>query len=486
MGVVSQVKSVMPVSSRSFHGRFDDVNARLDRANATINAINDQVGGIGEHVDAIDGRINEQHDRIGAIDDQLRAMRDEQARQSRLLESLSTEAGRAKAFYLIGESGYPNYGDEFIAKQWLRYLAQVRPEVPVYLDCARPGPSATILRGIHPHASFTDTVARLTFENPYAQDDISRGKVRDIARFVGQALDDDGVSARYVAGLELIRHGIRGLHVIGGGYMNGRWSANLARLEAGAWAKRHGIPVIATGAGLMPLTEDNGSLGYAREAVASYDGFTVRDEVSAAALNGTPTVPEAPMPDPIAQVAPDDCFVNGLEGAYHDRDDLPRTMVCVQSDLVPDSTGLYDHVVAILEAWGVPKDEKVGVIECNPYIDYSIVPRLEEAGYTIEFFPLRYLLDLGFPAAAGQRWITTRYHPHILAAFRGCSGVFVPVDAAYYGVKHNAVLRMGSRWNAAPIGQPIPEAGPGADDAAATAARYRDEIRRSASMLYGM
>lgn len=476
MGVASQVKSVLPVSSRSFHARFDDVNARLDRVNGDINRLGNRVN----------DRINEQGGRFDAIDAQMRAMRDEQARQSRLLESLSTESGRAKAFYLIGESGYPNYGDELIAAQWLRYLARIRPEVPVFLDCARPGPSATILRGIHPHASFTDTVARLTFENPYAQDDISRGDVRDIARFVGQALDDDGVSARYVAGLELIRHGIRGLHIIGGGYMNGRWSANLARLEAGAWASHHGIPAIATGAGVMPLNADNGSLGYAREAVATYAAFTVRDERSRDALNGASTVPGAPAPAPIAQLAPDDCFVNGLEGVYHDRDDLPRVMVCVQSDLVPDSTSLYDHVIAILEAWGVAKDERIGVIECNPYIDYPVVPRLEQAGYTVEFFPLRYLLDLGFPAAPGQRWITTRYHPHILAAFRGCSGVFIPVDADYYGVKHAAVLRMGSRWNAAPIGEPIPEAGPGTEDAEGKAVRYRDQIRRSASMLYGL
>ena len=65
-----------------------------------------------------------------------------------------------------------------------------------------------------------------------------------------------------------------------------------------------------------------------------------------------------------ATLAPDDCFVNGLEGVYLPDEaagDLPETMVCVQTDLVPDPAALLDHMVAVLQAWEAPAGERVGV-----------------------------------------------------------------------------------------------------------------------------
>ena len=41
--------------------------------------------------------------------------------------------------YLIGPSGNPNFGDEFIAASWLKYLAVERPDADVWLDCPQPG-----------------------------------------------------------------------------------------------------------------------------------------------------------------------------------------------------------------------------------------------------------------------------------------------------------------------------------------------------------
>lgn len=51
-----------------------------------------------------------------------------------------------RVFYLIAEPGYPNYGDELIAGEWLSLLGKYYPETPVVVDCARPGPAAVILR----------------------------------------------------------------------------------------------------------------------------------------------------------------------------------------------------------------------------------------------------------------------------------------------------------------------------------------------------
>lgn len=414
--------------------------------------------------------LNALRQRVDGLEKEVAGQR---AMQQAMLDSLRREADHAKAFYLVCEPGYPNYGDELIAAEWLKYLASVHPEIPVYLDCTRPGPAAVILRGLHPRCSVVDTISRITFENEYADGDIERGAVADIARFLHGVLDDEGRAARYAMGIHLLRDGVRGIHFLGGGYMNGRWTANLARLELGAWARAHDIPVMATGTGLMPLSGD--AERYVRKTVPSFDRFGVRDERSYQVLDNISGV----------SLEPDDCFVNGLQGCYASSDGLPETMVCVQSDLVSDPEAVYRHVLSMLEAWGVSHDGSLGVAECNPYLDRPIFDRLEAEGYHPVFFPTTFLLEQGFPAREGQRWITTRYHPHILAAAKGCDGAYLCVNREYYGVKHDAVKRMGSRWNESVLGEPSPDPGPGFSDLSSPM-KFAKQIRQAASLLYGL
>lgn len=377
----------------------------------------------------------------------------------------------AKALYLIAEPGYPNFGDELIARQWLRYLAQRYPDREVIVDCARPGPAAMILRGAHPRAVFTDTMFRLSVDNPFP----GNGPINDIAGFVSAALDDEGLAPQYATGIRVLQHDVQSIHVLGGGYMRGDWTCNLSRLTIGPWARRRGIPVIATGIGLMPISGD--SLAFARSAVADFTGFTVRDEQTENVLNDG-------RAERSVTLAPDDCFVNGLEDCYMAPEELPDTMLCIQSDFVEDRAALHAYVVSILDSWEVGKHDPIGVVECNPLIDRPIFDYLVAAGYDhVRFFSTAEILERGFPARPGQRWLSTRYHPHVLAAAIGCAGSFITVDPQYYGVKHSAVLRMGSHWTAAAIGKPVPEPGEGFAD---TDLRfvYSRQIRESVSSIY--
>ena len=61
--------------------------------------------------------------------------------------------------YLVAPSGNPNYGDEFILRAWLRYLARVRPDADVVVDCHTPGQAAVLLRRCHPRLTFVCTVS---------------------------------------------------------------------------------------------------------------------------------------------------------------------------------------------------------------------------------------------------------------------------------------------------------------------------------------
>lgn len=377
-----------------------------------------------------------------------------------------------KAFYLVGEPGYPNYGDELIAGEWLKFLAARYPDTPVVLDCARPGPAAVILRDRHPHAVFTDTLRRLATENPFPYD----GPIDDIAGFVARALRDDGVAPNYACGIRLLQHDVQSVHVLGGGYMRGDWTCNLSRLSIGPWAREQGIPAVGTGIGLMPISGD--SLDYARRCVAAFRSFTVRDAATYDALRADKDAAA------VTGLAPDDCFINGLDGCYMPPEGLPDTMLCVQSDFVDDPAALYARVERTLERWNVGKDAGIGVVECNPRIDAPIFPYLRDRGYAnLRFFPTVELLERGFPARPGQRWISTRYHPHILAAAAGCSGSYLSVGPDYYGVKHGAVLRMGSRWTQIAMTGESPMPGEGFADQGIVQ-RYRDDIRRSVNGIH--
>ena len=402
---------------------------------------------------------------------------------------------RSKCHYLIGEAGYPNYGDELIAREWVKYLAQVDPEVPVVLDCLCAGPAAAICSGLHPKFSVVDTVAQMCmidrahiYDEQHAVSDsvepaaagaptIEEIPVPQIANRVLAALDAEGLDARYAAGIRLLNNRALDMHVIGGGYMHSFWNANLARLAVAKWAQAHGKPAVVSGVGLEPLDAEDAE--WVADIASHITAFSCRDMPSLDAIDSSHSY---------ATLAPDDCFVNGLEGVYLPDEaagDLPETMVCVQTDLVPDPAALLDHMVAVLQAWEAPAGERVGVVECIPYDSMDALRVIRDHGWEPVLFPLQNLIDHGFPARSGQRWLSTRYHPHLLAAARGCSGTFIPVKPGYYDVKHAAVLRMGSRWTQTTIGDSlIPKPGPGFADPSVRFA-YRDQIRAQVAPLYG-
>ncbi|RSX53341.1 ABC transporter substrate-binding protein [Bifidobacterium dolichotidis] len=433
-----------------------------DRMPATRRAVYGQIADLRNRMQELQRSNNE-------LVENLRSTR-------RLVDSLERQQRDAKAYYLIAEAGFPNYGDELIAREWLRYLAQLHPEVPVIMDCMNAGSAAALLYNEHPHVTVVNTVARLSVENVHVDKspDLPQEPVGPIAQHILDSLDNEGNAARVAAGIRLIQRQVRGMHVIGGGFLNSMWPANLARLAAPLWAEQHGIPAVVSGTGLMPVHEkDSAFLSQVLDAVHA---FSCRDASSLDALDPQHTK---------AKLAPDDCFVNGLDGVYNQSADLPDVMVCVQHDLTENPQQVIETMVHTLRAWQVEPNTRVGVVECVPYEVGPVLAAVQEAGWQPVLFPMQLLLEDGFPARAGQRWFSTRYHPHLLAAAAGASGSYVVVKPGYYDVKHNAVLRMGSRWTPIAIGaQSVPEPGPGFADLQMRY-KYRDEIRNNVSSLYG-
>ncbi len=189
--------------------------------------------------------------------------------------------GAEEPVYLIGTSGHPNYGDEFITAAWLRFLATSRPEAEVWLDCPNPGLSSHLFRGLHPRLRTTDSLWRLMWE--------TRGMdPGSAAAHVDRGVVELGTPT-YDLGLLDAREA-RTVHVLGGGYINAAWPHNALLLRAALRLREvSGARLVATGLGLATAPDAD----MLRETLTAFDHATVRDAESAKLAGVEPSCDDA-------------------------------------------------------------------------------------------------------------------------------------------------------------------------------------------------
>lgn len=325
-------------------------------------------------------------------------------------------------YYLVAPAGFPNYGDELIAAAWLRHLAEVAPEADVWLDTHSPGPSTMLLSDLHPRVRFTDTLWRLCGDAP-SEDPWQ------VAAWVRAAVDDPGLAPRWYHGIDLLGR-VDVLHVLGGGYINKLWPKHIGLLAGVVAAKaRSGARAAMTGQGLLPISDD--AVPLLRTLADHFDVVEARDAGSAALLDLTPGV--------------DDAFLAHDPGLYAEGD-VPEVMLCLQSDLVDVGAGkLAGAVLSMLRSWKVDP-ATIGVVEGIPRIDREVYALLERELPGARFYPFPEVWGSGLPVSPEQTWISTRFHPHLMAAAAGASGVAVSVHPDYYAIKHRSLTELGSNW----------------------------------------
>jgi polysaccharide pyruvyl transferase WcaK-like protein len=355
------------------------------------------------------------------------------------MSELSTAAAAGESprrIYLVATAGFPNYGDELITAHWLRQLAERAPDADVWVDCPSPGLAAVLLDGLHPRARFVDTLFRLCWEAPSESP-------WEVAAFAQQAVDDPGRAPRWAEGVELLR-GADVVHLLGGGYLHGEWPRHVGLVAGAVAAIRHsGGRAVATGLGLAPVAE-----GVAPLLCGLADRFEVvdlRDEASGAVLRAGGVGH--------ARVSCDDAWLGlgpGTSGVpTNSSPDLPEFMLCAQSDMLTvDRSRLAGLILETLRAWRVAP-ENLGVVEGIPGVDREIYALIEHHIPGARFFPFAHIWRDGLPVAPGQTWLSTRFHPHLMAAAAGASGVAIPVSPDYYLTKHESLIAQGSRWGVA-------------------------------------
>jgi polysaccharide pyruvyl transferase WcaK-like protein len=339
--------------------------------------------------------------------------------------------------YLVAPSGNPNYGDEFILRAWLRYLARVRPEADVVVDCHTPGQAAVLLRAWHPRVTFVDTIWRICFETAHLPP-------TEAIAVAASVVHDPGRMPRIVSGIELLARADT-VHLVGGGYVNAVWSHHLALLAAAnAAVDRSGGIAVATGQGLVPVGDpDRSSL--LRDLQERFSLFDVRDGPSYGAITRSGGQ---------QSFTGDDAWLGiGDEGVYDTASEAARRsfVFCLQSDLMDDfaggqgTEGLTNAIARLIVQWNLD-GEDVAVVEGMPGADRIVFDRVAHLLRGVVFVPFTDVWNRGLPARAGQTWVSTRFHPHLLAAATGASGLALSGRSDYYPIKHQSLVEAGSRW----------------------------------------
>lgn len=382
-----------------------------------------------------------------------------------MLEPVPTERPPASdVLYLVGTSGHPNFGDEFIAASWLRFLARARPGAEVWLDCPNPGLASHLFDGLHPGLRTTDTLWRLAVETAGMAPAAADAHVDRVVTQLGSPRYDLGLLGARRAG---------SVHFLGGGYLNSIWPHH-ARLLRAALRLREvsGARLVATGLGLAPAADTEGL----RAALGVFDHATVRDAPSAQLSR--------------AERAPDDAFLGlpglaGYPGVPAERTADGDVWVCLQSDM-SEPGALEDAVAAVRAALAGPAlaGRTVRYLEAIPGADRAAFDRLADLVPEENFVPFTQLWQEGFPARPGQTWLTSRFHFHLLAAACGAEGTALEVNTDYYRVKHQSLLETGTGWSITPTGSRAAAAPARSPDFPATAARLHRTKLREAEELY--
>ena len=344
-------------------------------------------------------------------------------------QTSASNPSKPELFYLVGTSGHPNFGDEFIAASWLRFLAERHPDVPVILDCPKPGMAAMLFDGLHPNLRTTDVIWRMVWEIVDLPVEEAATKIDSLFRDLGSPLYDYAL-------LELRK--VTRIHLIGGGHVTHHWPAHIQLLKAAlTLGELSGAPVSTTGLGLTPSSDAD----FVREMLQKFDYATVRDQESAD-LAGVP-------------VSPDDAFLgmHALPGfntrptAADPSGEKGEIWVDLQRDLANDEA--FEANLAQIREFltsDVAEGRTLRYVEAIPGGDRVAFERLSDLIPEENFLPFVALWGAPFPAKPRQIWLTSRFHLHLLSAACGAAGVAFEIDEDYYRAKHASLLELGTGW----------------------------------------
>ena len=368
-----------------------------------------------------------------------------------------------ETIYLVAPAGHPNFGDEYIVSAWLRELYRRRPHAQVILDCHTPGIASILHANVHPHLTVTDTLWHLALKCSSPEE-----VVESLGNTYSKPLLTTGMNLAKTADI---------VHVLGGGWLNDTWPHHL-KVLAGAASLGKDLKVM-TGQGFIPGEKSKDELG---RWLKRFDHVVVRDEPSHALFADVTQMDRGV--DDAWLAAAESTTRHGL--GWGNADACERDFViAAQSDLLGiEIEELAQRIMRQLKHFGA-QGHQIAYIECIPEDDYKVLDALRDIDEDLmretRVIAFDELWAFGLPTRQGQTWISTRFHPHLVAAARGVSGIAISVHAGmYYSVKHPSV---GSSWTITDLLVPV-EAGAGLSPQHAD--EKKEQAEELAELIYPM
>lgn len=164
-----------------------------------------------------------------------------------------------KTFYLVSASGMPNYGDDMLTRGWINHIRHRYPHATIYLDAVDPLVASTLYDDVK-CVNYLWQLAQALGENGSVEEKFSDNYLLPLRERLMTEIFEDTDS----------------IHLLGGGYINELWAANLRLIELVSYfGKKYNILAYATGLGLQPLSEEKAE--YISPFIESYFCFDVRD-----------------------------------------------------------------------------------------------------------------------------------------------------------------------------------------------------------------
>lgn len=323
---------------------------------------------------------------------------------------------------LVGGGGIPNYGDELIINNWLRWYRSHLPNLE--FDLTVEGARRSILRN-----TFADRFPTVTWSHALRD---ARLKFRQEG-FWGAL--EAGLNAD-VSEVDAVQRAFRRasdtslFHIHGGGYINGKWPSHAFVLGVAATANaQNGTKAIATGIGLSPLNApDAPCRELLDQMVDGFEFLEVRDQWSYDYLVDNLTGERRNK------------IIRGLDDAFlypvPARSAGNRTL---HLSLRDDAAG--ESIIERLSSRYVGSFDRHRFWVCKPD-DAAAYVKLAGKFRFFELVGTSQLLEDPY-LGPNDVMITERFHPHLQAARVGATGVYWS-GSEYYDTKHGSLVELGS------------------------------------------
>ena len=335
-----------------------------------------------------------------------------------------------KTFCLISASGMPNYGDDMLTRGWINHIKRVYPNAIIYLDAVDPLVASNLYDDVK-CVNFLWQLAQALGENGSIEDKFSDEYLLPLRERLMSNIFEDTDS----------------IHLLGGGYINELWAANLRLIELVSYfGKKHNVLTYATGLGLQPLSEEKAL--QISKFIESYFCFDVRDYASYQVL-------EKFLPGKISFIGDDYFCFPFSEVVTLVEKETPVLRLCLHNELSEgdENEEIFINQVELAISAFIQKfpGSLIRFYEFRPGSDGYFYKRLKQKFPVIEMVFFETIWKHGLQFSAKDFFLSTRFHFQLIVSSVGLSGTSF-YWSEYYKNKFDS-LKYVTDWSFLKLGE---------------------------------